>query len=226
MIWRPFQSDLWILSRLVNFGRYHCCITPKSFQVMDAPSCGMGVGVLEKELLRASSSQLPSSSCPSQSLPSSTILSTFFPAGLVLDMIVFMIAQLWLSCLVMLQSSEWFILVLLLHFIWLQDRVVSGPPLVVSSSCISIVVDVYLCSAWFFAFTCLSACIDGAKFTCCLSRMFILFFKWIAICVSALCHWFMPFPESQDAAWLANKVERMREKRPCLLSGDNNDRVT
>lgn len=207
MIWRPFQSDLWILSRLVNFGRYHCCITPKSFQVMDAPLCGMDVGVLEKELLRASSSQLPSSSRPSQSLPSSTILSTFFPAGLVLDMIVFMIAQLWLSCLVMLQSSEWFILVLLLHFIWLQDRVVSGPPLVVSSSCISIVVDVYLCSAWFFAF-------------------FILFFKWIAICVSALCHWFMPFPESQDAAWLANKVERMREKRPCLLSGDNNDRVT
>lgn len=63
-----------------------------------------------------------------------------------------MIAQLWLSCMVMLQSSEWFILVLLLHF----DSVASGLPLVVFSSCISTVVDVHFCPVWFFAFMCLS----------------------------------------------------------------------
>lgn len=221
MIWRPFQSDLWILSRLVNFGCYHCRITPKK---LSSHGCSfMGISVLLKELLKTSLSSLSSSSHPSQSSPSATILSTFFPAvGLVLDRIVCMIAQLWLSCMVMLQSSEWFILVLLLRF----DSVVSGLPLVVFSLCISTVVDVHFCPAWFFAFMCLSVCIAGAMFTCCLNVMFNIFFIWRAICTSTLCHWFMPSPESQDAAWLANKAEGMRGKRPCLLSGDNNGSVT
>lgn len=45
------------------------------------------------------------------------LFSLISPAeGLLLDMTEWLIAQLWLSCLVMLQSSEWFILVLLFHF--------------------------------------------------------------------------------------------------------------
>lgn len=101
-----------------------------------------------------------------------------------------------------------------------------GRPLVVFSSCISTVVDVHLCPACFFVSVCLSACVAGAMFTCCLTVIFNILFKWRAICASALCHWFLPFPESQDAAWLANKAEGMRGKTPGLLSGDNNGSVT
>lgn len=94
-------------------------------------------------------------------------------------MIVWMAAQLWLSCMVRLQSSEWLLLVLLLHFNWSLWAAV-GHHLIL-----------HICSSgrsfpvWVFAFMCLSTYITAAIFTCCFSRMFNIFF----IYMSALCHW-------------------------------------
>lgn len=165
--------------------------------------------VLLKELLKASPWSRSSSSCPSQSLTSSTILSTYFPGARFNRNCKYDFEYGGAPAFRVIYSSiiASFYLNQGERGLWATLSFHHAHP----QSCTSI---------------CALACIAGAMFTCCLSTMFNIVFKWWAICTSALCRWFMPFPESQDAAWLANKADRMRGKRPCLLSGDNNGSVT